>query len=73
MEKHELNRVSIFNISICSTGTENEALEYARSCHAAGTSNNWQKYEWSQCEDYKQFAPVKCAEHSERNHYIFFC
>ena len=54
--KHEITRETILRIQVCSEGTEDEALEWLRDTHAAGTTGNWQH------TDKPELAPVKCKD-----------
>lgn len=67
MEKHILTVNKLVDARVCSEGTYDEALEHIRATNPAGTANNWQKNEGG------KFAPVKCASHPERTHYMFIC
>lgn len=67
MKKHIITHVSILNMQVCSTGTIDEALEFAQREHEAGTQNNWQKSEKP------ELAPVTCLDHADRTHYVFVC
>ncbi len=67
MEKHILTKNGIIDAQVCSEGTYDEALAYIQSQNPAGTENNWSKNEEG------NFAPVKCASHPERTHYMFVC
>jgi hypothetical protein len=66
-KEHTVTKFSIFNIQVCSTGTEDEALKWVQEFNPAGTSNNWQK---SEQENLK---PVPCANGGGRTHYVFSC
>ena len=65
--KHELIYMDLLNARVCSSATWEEALEWLRENHAAGTANNWSKKELSGCE------PLKCSDDPERTHYMFCC
>jgi hypothetical protein len=68
--KHKVIVTKILRIQVCSTGTIDEALEWVRENHPAGTTNNWCK------QDNEKLAPVDCedpAEQRGRKHYIFEC
>lgn len=67
MKKHILTKNGILDAQVCSEGTYDEALEFIRSENPAGTSNNWQKNAEG------NFAPIPCADHPERTHYMFIC
>jgi hypothetical protein len=67
MEKHIITHVGLLDAQVCSEGTYDEALTFIQSVHPAGTSNNWQK------NSKGKFAPVTCADHPERTHYMFLC
>ena len=64
-ERHELTKMTIFDIQVCSVGTEEEALEWIRKACPAGTEGNWQK------STYPQHKPVGCANGGGRTHYVF--
>jgi hypothetical protein len=66
-EAHILTKNGIFQAQVCSTATWDEALEWLRATNPAGTSGNWQKH------DGAAFAPIACAQHPERTHYMFSC
>lgn len=63
----QVTKMSIFNLQVCSSKTEDEVLKWAREFSPAGTEGNWQK-----TEDVK-LRPVVCAENSSRKHYVFEC
>lgn len=65
--KHEITGMGIFNIQVCSEGTEDEALEWVRKNSPAGTTNNWQK------QDNEKLKPADCPETGGRKHYLFVC
>jgi hypothetical protein len=67
MEEHILTKNGILDAQVCSTGTYDEALDWIRKVNPAGTSNNWSK------NTEGPFAPVRCAEHPDRTHYMFVC
>lgn len=67
MEKHILTKNGLMDAQVCSEGTYDEALEWIQSTNPAGTSNNWGKNGGG------NFAPIKCADHPERTHYMFSC
>lgn len=67
MVKHILTKNGILDAQVCSEGSYDEALEFIQSQNPAGTSNNWQK------NGEGAFAPLKCADHPERTHYMFTC
>lgn len=67
MEKHIITKAGIFDAQVCSTGTYDEALSFLRVYNPSGTENGWQKNEEG------DFAPIKCASHPERTHYMFIC
>lgn len=66
-EFHEVTRCGIFDCQVCSSGTEDEALDWVRSANPAGTTNNWQK------SDEESRRPVPCANGNGRTHYLFIC
>lgn len=65
--QYELIYEDIFNARVCSTGTWDEALEWLRVHHPAGTFNNWSKKEAENC------APVACSNDATKKHYMFWC
>lgn len=67
LPKHILTKNGLMDAQVCSEGTSDEALEFIRTTNPAGTSNNWVKH------DEGAFAPITCAEHPERTHYMFQC
>jgi hypothetical protein len=67
MEKFILTKNSLLDAQVCAEATYDEALEWIRVYNPAGTSNNWGK------NGEGNFAPVKCADHPERTHYMFIC
>lgn len=67
MEKHILTHNGIMDAQVCSAGTYDEALEFIQGTNPAGTANNWGKNEEG------PYAPVPCADHPERTHYMFQC
>lgn len=67
-DEHELIHMDILNARVCSSGTWDEALDWLRATHPAGTSNNWSKKNW--LEDAK---PLACASGNGRTHYMFSC
>ncbi len=66
-EKDEVTCWSLFNAQVCSKGTWDEALDFIRAEMPAGTSGNWFKSESP------NHAPVKCHDHSDRQHFMFVC
>lgn len=67
MDRHVVTHMGLLDAQVCSEGTYDEALEFIRTQHMAGTSNNWSKNAEG------KFAPVQCAEHPFRTHYMFLC
>ena len=67
MNKHILIRQNLLRAQVCSSGTWDEALDWLRSYHPAGTQNNWQK------DERTEVAPVVCADNPDRHHYVFDC
>lgn len=57
-----------FNARVCSSGTWDDALEWVRLHHPAGTSNNWQKK-----TEPESAMPVICANDPKKKHYMFIC
>jgi hypothetical protein len=68
MKEHILVKDMVFYIIICSSGTPEEALEWANKHHPAG--DIFLKWHIS---EHKNSAPVDCAEKHGRKHYIFQC
>ncbi len=67
MEKHILTMQKLLDAQVCSEGTYDEATDFIRTNYPAGTENNWLKNEEG------NFAPLTCADYSERTHYMFIC
>lgn len=67
MKDHEITRMGLLNIQVCSTKTESEALEWVKLENPAGTTNNWV------LSDDEKLKPVTCTEHPDRKHYVFTC
>lgn len=67
MEKFILTKNGVVDAQVCAESNYDEALDWIRTRNPAGTQNNWSKN-----EDGK-FAPVTCADHNERTHYMFIC
>lgn len=70
MDTHVLTRMKLLNCQVCSTGTEEEALDWLRESHPAGTLNNWLQYDYT---ENPEMTPVRCLDHPERTHYMFAC
>ncbi len=66
-EEHQVTKMSLFDIQVCSTGTEDEALAWVRDACPAGTSRNWQK------QEDPNLAPIACANGNGRKHYVYNC
>lgn len=67
---HVLIRAGMVDARVCSTGTWDEAEEWLRRNHPAGTQNNWRKNE----DGGEAFAPVACADSPDTHkHYMFVC
>lgn len=66
-EIHEVIRCGLFDCQVCSTGTEDEALDWLRSASPAGTTYNWQK------SDAESHRPVACSNGGGKMHYLFVC
>ena len=64
-ELHEVTKIGIFDIQVCSFASEDDALAWVRAACPAGTSNNWQK------SDDPNHKPVTCANDGGRTHYVF--
>lgn len=67
MERNILAGMSLLNARVCSEGSYDEAEEWLKTTHPAGTTGNWMK------RDSGNFAPFKCDEYPERTHYMFSC
>ena len=67
MKRHVLTKMKLVDAQVCSEGDYDEALDFIRQEHPAGTENNWQKNAEG------SYAPVRCAEYPERTHYMFVC
>lgn len=67
---HVVTRVGIVNCQVCSTGTQEEALEWVRTNEPAGTQNNWQAIDYGA---QPEMAPVRCDKNNGRVHYMFVC
>jgi len=67
MEKYILTKNGIMDAQVCAEATYDEALEWLRATNPAGTENNWLK------NGNGAFAPIACADHPERTHYMFNC
>ena len=66
-ERHQVLRMKLFGVQICSLDTEEEALVWTKGSVPCGTSHGWQK---SEDPDHK---PIKCADNKDRTHYVFIC
>ncbi len=64
---HEVTKYSLLNIQVCSSGTEDEALDWLRSACPAGTSMNWQR------QEEPNLKPIACANGNGRMHYVYVC
>lgn len=67
MEQHILTKNGVLHAQVCSIGTIEEALDWVRTTNPAGTSHNWQ------ISERPEAAPITCASHPERTHYLFVC
>jgi hypothetical protein len=67
MEKYILIGSGIFDVRVCAEATYDEALDWLQRTNPAGTQNNWSK------NGDGAFAPIVCADHPERTHYMFDC
>lgn len=67
MEKFILTKNGIVDAQVCAEASYEEALQWIRTENPAGTTGNWHKNEGG------NFAPVACASHPERTHYMFIC
>lgn len=67
MEKHILTKNGLMDAQVCSAGTYDEALEWLKTTNPAGTHLNWSK------NGEGAFAPIACADHPDRTHYMFIC
>lgn len=66
-ELHEVTKMTIMDIQVCSLASEDDALAWVRGACPAGTKGNWQK------QQDKILAPVACANGGGRTHYVFSC
>jgi hypothetical protein len=66
-DQHEVIKMNLFQVQVCSLGTEEEALDWVRGASPAGTSNNWQRIEEA------AFRPAGCSNGKGRVHYMFNC
>jgi hypothetical protein len=61
-------RVSILNLQACSDLDDVEEITWeVNRLNLAGTTNGWG------LDTRPEVAPVVCAEHPERKHYVFCC
>ena len=67
-DPHELIYIDLLNARVCSAGTWDEALEWLRAMHPAGTTGNWSKKDWL-----PEAAPIACDNGDGRTHYMFSC
>ena len=65
---NEVAKQYLLGIIVCSSGTEDEALEWVRSYSPAGTTNNWCKIDNPKQNE----LPIKCGE-GKGTHYLFVC
>ena len=65
MHTFTLTQISVLNAQVCGTGSYDQALKWLNKVHPSGTQNGWSKS--------KELAPVKCADNSNKKHYIFEC
>ena len=66
----EVLAFGLTNIRVCSTLSEELALEWVRGANPAGTEENWQVYDY-ECNP--EMAPVVCKHVKGRTHYMFEC
>lgn len=64
-ELHEVTKIGIFEVQVCSLASEEDALAWVRSFCPSGTTRNWQK------SDKPEYRPVACANGGSRTHYVF--
>ena len=64
-ELHEVTKIGIFEVQVCSLASEEDALAWVQSVSPSGTSKNWQK------SDKPEYRPVDCANGGGRTHYVF--
>jgi len=64
-ELHEVTKIGIFDVQVCSLASEDDALAWVRTACPAGTSGNWQK------QQEPNLAPVACSNGGGRTHYVF--
>jgi hypothetical protein len=62
---HEVTKVGIFDIQVCSLASEDDALAWVRDACPSGTTGNWKKQQDSGLE------PIACANGGGRTHYVF--
>jgi hypothetical protein len=67
MKNFELIRMGMLQAQVCGDGSWDEALEWIRLHHPAGTEANWQK------DERPEVVPVICGQNPKRTHYIFVC
>lgn len=65
---NEIVKIYLLGIVVCSSGSEDEALEWVRVNSSAGTMNNWCKIDSPKENE----LPVKCSE-GKGTHYLFTC
>lgn len=62
---HEVTKVGLFDIQVCSLASEDDALAWVRHACPSGTTGNWKK------PDEPALAPVPCDNGGGRTHYVF--
>jgi hypothetical protein len=62
---HEVMKVGIFDIQVCSLASEDDALAWVRHACPAGATGNWKK------QQEPNLAPIACANGGGRTHYVF--
>jgi len=65
---HEVVGQRLLGIIVCSSGTEDEALDWVRVHSPAGTMNNWAKVE----DPAENQRPLPCAD-GKGTHFFFIC
>ena len=61
---------NLFNIRVCSDGSEDETLEWVKIHSPSGTEGNWDKWDYVK---YPNKKPVECSRGGGCKHYMFGC
>jgi len=70
-KKFEIIGNNLFQCRVCTSLTEEEALQQTRKENPAGTSNNWQQYDY---KEEPKMKPIPCADDPKTHkHYVFVC